>query len=493
MSKKKRTPNRIKRDKRVIKRGVLSVTFTVIFIAAVVLVNVIVWIISDRVDISADLTTAGIYTLDEKTETYLAETLESDVTLTVLKTEQEFEGQDTAYKQVNEILKRMEMTGDHVEVEYLDINQNPNYTSKFKGETLGENYIVAECEQTGRHRIISPYDYFLFNQYYSRYVVEGSDIEQAAVSAMMYITNTDPIKVAFTEGFGESESSSALKDLLYRNGCDVETLTLTTTPEISSDIDFVVIYAPTIDIDKEQLAKLDKFLDNGGNYGKNVVYFASTMQPKTPNLDEFLSDWGISVGFDIIGQTDANYLTSSETVFAHLQQVCDTEYTSPVYGSRLMTFGAYMRPVYLTENSAADRTVLMKTYDKAFLYPMDKEAAEDFDLDNAESGEFNDAVVSQKTNDGGSKSRVCVLGSELFVSSAYMSYTNANNAELFMGMWNYISGREQGMTIKEKSLVPATFEMNVKTANSFSIVLCIVIPVCVIVIGITVWLRRRHR
>lgn len=495
--KKRREKKKHSFNKRGIKHGALSIVLTVVFIAAVVLVNVIVGVMSDRFDTAADLTTAGIYTLDEKTETYLDKTLDSDVTLTVLRGEQEFEAQDSSYKQVNEILKRMEMTGGHVEVNYLDIDQNPNYTSKFKGETLAANYIVVECEKTGRHRIISPYDYFNFDQnylqYYGAYVVESSNIEQEAVSAMMYTTSDNVVKIAFTEGYGESDSSSALQTLLSRNGYEVETLPLATTAEISSDIDYVVIYAPTIDLDKSQLAKLDKFLDNNGNFGKNVVYFASAGQPKTPNIDEFLSDWGISVGYDVIGQADSNYLISADTLFAHLQQVCDTDYTQTVYGSQLMTFGAYVRPIYLLENSSFDRTVLMKTHDKAFLYPMDEELAEDFDINSAESGEFNDVVVSQTTTESGSKSRVCVIGTEMLASSAFMSYTNANNAEFFVGMWNYISGREQGMTIRAKSLTPATFEMNVKTANSLSIALCIVIPICVIVLGIVIWLRRRHR
>lgn len=485
-------------NKRGFKHGALSVVLTVVFIATVVVLNVIVGVVSDRFNTAADLTTAGIYSLDEKTETFLHDTLDSDVTLTVLKSEQEFEAQDTAYKQVNEILKRMEMIGGHVNVEYLDIDQNPNYTSKFKGETLAANYIVVECEKTGRHRIISPYDYFNFDQnylqYYGAYVVESSNIEQEAVSAMMYTTSDNLVKIAFTEGYGESESSSALQTLLSRNGYEVESLPLATTSEISSDIDYVVIFAPTIDMDEEQLAKLDKFLDNNGNFGKNVVYFASTRQPKTPNIDEFLSDWGLSVGYDVIGQADENYLTSSETYYAHLQKICDTDYTKSVYGSRLLTFGANIRPVYVLDNSSADRTVLMKTYDKAFLYPLDKELiTDDFKLENAESGEFNDVVVSQRTTESGSKSRVCAIGSELFTSTAFMSYTNANNAEFFVGMWNYISGREQGMTIRAKSLAPATFEMNVKTANTLSIVLCIIVPVCVIILGIVIWVRRRHR
>ena len=494
---KSKRPEREKFNKRSFQRGTLSVVLTVVFVAAVVLVNIIVGIVSDRVNTAADLTANAIYSLDEKTENYLNDTLGSDVTITVLNTEKTFEEQDSAYKQVNEILKKMEMQSGHVKLKYLDIDQNPNYTAQFKGETLADNYIVVECEKTGRHKIISPYDYFTFNQtylqYYGAYVVEGSNIEQETVSAMMYTTSDRLVRVAFTEGYGEGSTSSALQSLLSRNGYEVETLPLATTAEIDPEIDYVVIFAPTLDLDNSQLAKLDKFLDNNGNFGKNVVYFASAQQPKTPNIDGFLADWGLAVGYEVIGQTDPSYLISADDLYAHLQQLCDTDYTKDVYGTRLYTYGMDQRPVYQLENSKTDITVLMKTYDNAFLYPLDSEEAADFDYDRAETGAFNDVVIAQKSTESGDLSRVCVIGSEHLATSWMMSFTNSNNAEFFVGMWNRISGRAQGITIKAKSLTPVTFEMNVKTANTLSIVLCVVIPIGVIVLGIVIWLRRRHR
>lgn len=476
-------------DKRRFRQSALSAAFTILFIAAVVVVNVIVWVISDRVDMSADLTAYDIYTLDEATEKYLADTLSADVEITILNTEQAFENQDAAYKQVGEILKKMAIQSEHISVRFLNINQNPNYTSKFKGETLAEDYIIFECEKTGRYKIISPYDYFTFNEAYMQqfnaYIIESSEIEQEAVSALMYTTSEKLVRVAFAEGYSESDGSEALKTLLSNSGYEVISLPLVTTPEIGADIDFVVLYAPLLDIDKEQLAKLDKFLYNNGEYGKSVVYFASTRQPKTPNIDEFLSDHGLAVGYYAVGQSDESYLISAATAYAHLQSICDTEYTKKVYGSRLLTYGIETRPVYALDGNSA---VLMKSFDGAFLFPLDTEEAKDFDYDKAERGAFNSVVISEKSG-----SRVCAVGAEYLASSAVMSYSNSANADFFVGMWDYIAGREQGVVIKPKSMIPAVFDMSVKTANVLSIVLCVIIPVAVIALGIVIWLRRRHR
>ncbi|MGN0679041.1 MAG: Gldg family protein, partial [Oscillospiraceae bacterium] len=223
------------------KRGTLSVLFTVAFIAVVVLINIIVGVLSDRFGVKADLTEAKLYTLDETTRKFLDNRLDADITFTVLNSEQTFI-EDQNNRQVNEILKKMENENPHISIEYVNLDKNPNYTSKFKNETVDTNYIVVECGKTGRHKIISPTDYFglsteealLYYQYYG--FVQGYFIEQEAVSAMMFTSDESPVRIAFTEGYGETDST-ALRTLLTNNGFDVETLNLLTTDSIDSDID----------------------------------------------------------------------------------------------------------------------------------------------------------------------------------------------------------------------------------------------------------------
>lgn len=494
---KKKKKQKRKINTRSLKHGTLSAAFTVIFIAVVVLVNVIVSVISDRVGISADLTGGSLYTLDETTQRYLNERLNADVTITVLNSEQTFK-QSQNTRQVSEILERMKTASGHIDIKYLNLDQNPNYVSRFSSETLDTDYIVVECEKTGRHRIITPTDYFgleteeaAYYYYYYGYVGEYL-IEQEAVSAMMFTSNEDLVRIAFTEGFGESDSS-ALKDLLNKNGYSVETLDLLTAAEIDPDIDFVIVHAPTLDISSDCLVKLDKYLDNNGRYGKNVLYFAAVTQPQTPEIDSFLSDWSVSVGFYDIGQTDANYLISPLTPYAHRQQICSTSYTAGVIGTNLYTLGADIRPVFVVDNGLADVSVLMKTYDNAFLYPLEDLTGESFDLDSAQKGEFNDVTVSTKYASDGTPSRLFVIGSDQLSSSYLMSYSNANNGEFFVNLFDYVSGKETGLVIKAKNPVNLAFEMNAKTANTYALVLCIIVPVCVIAAGIAVWLRRRHK
>lgn len=514
-------------NKRNFKHGTLSVVFTVLFLAAVVVLNVIVNIVSDRFDTTADLSDTGIYTLDEETTGYL-DKLTMDVTVSVMNSETDFEGGGTYYKSVNELLKKMAMQNDHFKVQYLQIDQNPDFTSRFSGETLSANYIVVESAETGRHRILTPGSYFSCNafrsqlsqygypdtyidQYVEQYVnssyasrvIDGSNIEQAAISAMLYVTNTDPVRVAFTEGFGESDSST-LSNLLSKNGYDVETINLQSIAEIDSDIDYIVMFAPSMDYDNENLDKLAKFLDNDGAFGKNLVYFSNGQAYYTKtsedssalvNLSAFLAEWGIQIGDSYIMQTNPDY-TYGNMAIAQVLDVQDTDYAGDVYGNSLFTYDGYVRPVIQLwgedkSKSSVEQKVLIKTYDGAYLRPMSTLSDSEFDVNSAESGVFNDAICAYKIHSTSQEvSRVVAFGSELFPD---VSYSNSNNQNFLVNMFNYISGKTDGVTITSKTFETVGFDMNQGNANVLAIILCIVIPIVVIVLGIVIWVRRRHR
>ena len=517
-------------DKRNMRHGTMAVVLTVLFIAAVVVLNVIVGIVSDRIDTTADLTDTGIYTLDEATTTYLAG-LEKDVTVSVMNSETSFESGSTYYKSVNELLNKMAMENEHFKLQYLQIDQHPDFTYRFSGETLSENYIVVESKDTNRHRIITPGEYFscptfrdnlsqygypetyieqYVNQYvnssYASQIIEGSNVEQAAISAIMYVTNTDPVRVAFTEGFGEADSSS-LSSLLDKNGYDIETINLQQVADVDSDIDYIVMYAPTMDYDNDSLTKLSAFLDNGGAFGKNLIYFASYSQPdyapendedtSMKNLASFLEEWGIAIEDSLVLQSNTDY-SYGNMEYVHLQQIQDTDYAGSAYNSSLITYDAYIRPVKQIwdggSKGSVEQEVLIKSYDGAYLRPISTLSDSDFDKSGAESGSFNDAVVAYKVHSNTQAvTRVAVFGSDMICNSMFMSYANSNNQDFMINMFNYISGKTEGITITAKSFSNVGFEVNQGNANILAVVLCIVVPVVVIVAGIVIWVRRRHR
>lgn len=458
----------------------MSAAFTAIFVAAVVVVNIIVGILTDRFGLRADLTAQKLYTLSSLTENYLDYFLNTDISITVTSSEKHFEDGGEYFKQVNELLKKISLYSDHISLGYLELEQNPDYAAKFSDEELTQACVVVENKNSGRYRVITPADYFGLDDetamyyYYNFGYIGNSLIEQEAVSAMLYVSDDDPAKIVFTEGFGEN-SSDALQKLLNKNGYEVETVDLM-TGEIPEDTDVLVIFAPKYDYNSQQLAKIDKFLDNNGSLGKNVFYFASSERSETKNIDEFLSDWGMSVGYSVVDQTNPEYRVFEYMMLQHIE---DTDFTSDSYQKGYI-IGFNMCPVYIENGTSNETEVLMKTYDGAF------------DPNTAETGAFNAAVMSSKTNSEG-VSRVCAISSDSMAGSFCMALENLANQIFFLGVFDTVCGKNKGVSITPKSFETVYFEMTEGTANILAIVLCIVIPLCIIASGVVIYLRRRHR
>lgn len=103
-----------------LKYGGLSILFTVIFIVAVVLVNVIITLLGDRFMPAADLTDSGLYSIEQSTVDYI-KTITDEVTITVTSEESAFTGGSSYYYQTNEILKKIAAANSNITLQYIDV------------------------------------------------------------------------------------------------------------------------------------------------------------------------------------------------------------------------------------------------------------------------------------------------------------------------------------------------------------------------------------
>lgn len=86
------------------KFGSLATVITAVFVAAVILINVVVGLLLDRFPVSIDLTSDNRFELTQDSINFLSG-LDQDVKITVLAEESEFESAGTYWKQVYEIIK----------------------------------------------------------------------------------------------------------------------------------------------------------------------------------------------------------------------------------------------------------------------------------------------------------------------------------------------------------------------------------------------------
>lgn len=499
-----------------LRHGALSVVFTVIFITAIVLINIIFNMVLDRFDISADLTDNSMYSIDPSTTEYVAD-IKDNVTITVTAEETNFESAGTYYKQVSEIVKTFAATNSRITAQYLDLDSNPSFYSKY-GATLTAGSVIVESEKTGRNVIITPSDYlspkYSFNgneitaDEYSMYYQLGygstglltveyyAAAERCFLSGIMSVTDESPVRVAvLTEDYGAS-SPSALVDMLEANAYIIEEIKISSVAAIDSDIDFVILFAPIYDLSNDDLNKIDMWLDNGGKYDKNLMYIAAASVDELPNLNDYLEDWGLSVGTGFVFQTN-DYAFNGANTYQTLS-LSEGVYSEGVDTVTKQTQGDRLKPIELLfdEYSIYATESIVSSYGGSVIAPFD--GLDGFDPASAEkSGSFTVVAGSSKTYYEGvepHQSRVYVASGHYIVDRTFMESTYLNNSDIFLNIFNYASGKDKvEISVSPKSFSVQTFEITASQKQAITIVFAVAVPLAVIAAGIVVIVRRKRR
>lgn len=500
------------------KHGSLSVVFTVVFVAVIVLLNVILNLVLDRFDVEVDLTEGGLYTIGEEMEKFVTSS-ESTVKFYFTTKEETLETAGSVYKQTVEFAKKASDLNKNYSYSFVDLLSDPTFAEKY--ENITEGGIILECEETGRYKFYDIGNEFL------QYTIDGKNYgyseaqmmamygyavtdqvsiaEQELLSGLMSITKVNPVKVAFTKGFGESENPD-LTALLEKNTYVIETIDIDIVQSIPEEYDIVIINAPTMDYSIEALNKVDEWLSNGGLYGKNLFYFASTSVTDgvtMPNIDDFLAQWGLEIGMGFVAQTDLNYAyaVQGETspYYQRAEIVKDTDYYTSMNLNPNATFRAMLvRPVkkLWEENSNFTNTMILQTYGETCVVRPFGAPNNWVPADAEESGQFGLIVEASKVRYDGMTpyySRVIASGCETFFVDYFLSATNYTNADVAVSLFNTVSGNaEQSITITPKSFTATTYEIDAAQQRAIGLVFTVIIPVIIIAIGIVVWVRRRR-
>ena len=119
--------------------------------------------------------------------------------------------------------------------------------------------------------------------------------------------------------------------------------------------------------------------------------------------------------------------------------------------------------------------------------------------DKIEKGKLNYAAVGSKakfTDDNDTVySNVLVLGSEALLSDYYLQHNRYQNSEYFVSVLNGMTGKTtvNGLTIQPKSITGNVFDINESQKSKLKWTFCLIVPVCVLVIGIVIWVRRKNK
>ncbi len=495
----------MKINKKKLKYGTAAVVITAVVIAMVVLLNVVLSVLSESINMNFDITPDSDFEISEETKDYLA-SLTENVEICTTVDELVFKtSENRYYRQAYEVLKKYEFNSDKITVNFVDMTTNPTYVEKYKkyyDGTINDSSIIIFNEDTKRIKVLSTSDLFNteVNYYYFQEQIVSSKAEQTLTSAIMYITDPEPKTAVYLNVMTQSVAGENIQSMLNSNGFDL----LTVDPlieEIPADADLIVLNAPINDLSPDVINKLYNFMENGGNYGKNMIYLASMEQNETPNIDAFLAEWGIAVKSGVVSDNNQQNLDPNYYGYGFASFIEENDYTAGIAAENIEApvVSYYARPIELlfdfsgnvsvisllntAETGIAITTEMQQEYADTGVMPVIEEhAIPMIALSNKYTFIENEQVLSN----------LVVFGSDQMLRSDITSATYYNNGDYFVSILNKISGKENGIYIVEKDLSGDTFPL---TTSQFIVlaVVMFVIPLAVLITGIVVWVRRRHK
>lgn len=518
-SNKKDKKDKPKKDKKPLntkklKYGTLATVFTVIVVAIVVAINIIAQDVTERFDLTMDLTDNDIYTVSQDTIDYLKD-LDQKVEITVLADESAFENNAIYFKQASEVIKKYALYSDNISVSFIDMNKNPNIVSKYndiyKGD-LAEGDIVifregTSDEDSDRIKVLSLNNLFTTStDNYGNTTVTQSNAEQELTSAVMYVTDANPKKAVLVSTDMPTSvyaSAQSLLKMLNSNGYDLEEVDLLTNDLDVENTDLLLILSPLNDFNNAVIDKISDYLYNDGKLGKNVLYMANYDQNKTDNIDAFLEEWGLSVGDSYIAETNTSASQNvtvyglGYTIRSSIGVIANDDYADLVSDTTLPIAVPLPRPIETLWETNGDRetSVILTTSNTSALVPRD--ASDDFDISTAVTGMQNVMAMGSKYifDDNNQKvtSNVMVMGSA-FMSDIYItSDTSYNNGEFILNSVNKMTGKSSGITIVPKSLSISTISIDDTQVTAIRTIVMFVIPLVIVAIGVVVYVRRRNK
>jgi len=340
-----------------------------------------------------------------------------------------------------------------------------------------------------------------------------STSEEDITNAIIKISRDEKKVIYFLEGHGESsiEDSetrgySSVKDELEKLGYEVKKLSLALSDTFPKDVALLVIPGPEKDLFPNELQTIRAYIHTGGR-----AFFM--VDPETsPGLKPFLKDFGFHLEDDLIVDT-VSRLLGGDYFMPVVSEYEDHEITK---NFRYATFFPYACSVDIADdkpeeisldilaktspNSWSERQLdqkevsFTKEKDKKGPIPIAAVATipykENKEEKNAENeSQSKTALSDEEESSRKPEARIAVFGDSDFASNGY--YNLSGNGNLFLNTVNWLTQEEDLISIQSKTSSPRTIQLSPAQGRLLFFVSVVILPLVVLITGISVWVRRR--
>ena len=443
------------------------------FVASILVFGIVVLLnfISNKHSRRIDLTANKQYSLAEQTIKIL-QYLEKEVKISVF-----FPSSDKST--ITDFINEYQHYSNKLKYRFYDPDKNPEIAKNF-GVQVPET-VILEC--AGKKEII-----FGLN-------------EQQLTNALIKVTREGNKVIYFMTGHEvhdiesfEPDGLVYMKEVLIAMNYEVKTINLMNEKSIPIDCAVLVINGPQSELSKTELDLIDTYINKGGK-----VFFLLDPDP-SPGMPEYFDKWGITVGNDIvIDPSGYSIAVPYVTEYNQYHPIAENfDYRTFFFMTRTVTPKLGALPAGVSGDWLCRTT--SQSWGEVDFKPDPNNLAElpkaVFDEEKDLEGPVSIAAfvtkparVSPLLDTSGEIGTLVVFGDSDFSTNRFRDYPMAS---LFLNILNWLAEEEDLVAIPPKDPANRRVYMSAEEAKFTRYLTIFIMPGIVLILGLSVFFRRRN-
>lgn len=492
-------------ESRKFRYGSVAVIFTVVFVVAVLVLNLILTFVGTRFSLYLDLTKEEFYTVSDASHKQL-ENIKEPVEIVFFTKKEDIpdpSNSATALGYVKYLAEEYKKSFDFVTVKYVDMLKHPADANAYKttsNDNIRTDTVVINCPSTGRKKIVQIKGFFTFDS--DGTTLRGFNGEKRITSCILQVTNTNKPKAYFTTGHNEFLSGS-LANLLDEQGYEVGVIDLATN-DIPQDTDLVIINQPVNDFSgmaaqkaggTNEIEKIKNYVQK--DFGE-VILVLSMASPDLPELRELMEEnFGITYTAEsvLVDSTTNTVGNDNAMLVAYPSGTAETfEYQmhKSVSEKAIKILAPYSVPLKITGN--ADKYVVPVLTSSQTAQIMSVTSTESVTVPAPDTPLV---AVSSKIafdeNQNEKRGSFLVVGSLMMLENSMTSNSAYGNADFFYGILKSFGNSTVSLDIQYKPFNDTYLDILKNDATTMTVVVTLVLPLIILVAGIVIWDRRKRK
>ena len=422
-------------NKKYLRNGSYSTLLIVIFVAIVVVINMIVGKLPSKYT-QIDISDQQLYSIGDETKKVL-NNLDKDVT--IYQIAQSGSEDET----ISNLLQKYADESKHVKVELKDPVVSPKFVSEYTSDQVSSNSLIVACGD--RNKVVNYNDMYESTMDYNTYSYQttGFDGEGQITSAIAYVT-TENLPVLYTlEGHGEKELDSTIKEDIEKANMEIKTLNLISEGSVPDDAACLLIDSPSSDISEDEKTALLDYLENGGK----AMVFSDYTESTLSNFAAVLENYGVKAADGIVFEGD-NQHYGMQMPYYLLPTVNSTDASSETASSGYYIIMPYAQGIQKLDDVRDTVTVedILTTSDSAYSKTnLQSETLEKEDGDV--EGPFALGVSIKEDVGDGKKTQMIYYSSSYIMDSQMNQLVSGGNEKLVTESLNSMVSTEETTTV----------------------------------------------